>query len=205
VRPLERVAHRRRQRGGEREIVRGELAGRAALQHQHADRLPGLHDRQREERREALLAEALHRLPAGILRPDGARHRALALGDEPGDALAQLQAHVADGRGGEADVAAHDQHVGVGVGIGLAHVDADHLDLHDRRDLGAQLGEQLGDGFGAPAEVDDTQDAVEARVAALVDAHADAAAAPRLGRHAGSITQPRFAGVSLVVPRGASV
>jgi hypothetical protein len=101
----------------------------APLQHEHADRRAAADQRYADEHRVLLLAEAGHVLVGRLGRGVRRRDRSHALGDEAGDALADVEHRGPDRGAREAVVAAHHEPVV------LARVDTRDLDARDRGDL----------------------------------------------------------------------
>ncbi len=133
---------------------------RLALQHEHADHRAAADQRHADERREVLLAEPGDVLVPGLGGGALRRHGSHALGDQPGDALADGERGRADRRGREAVVAAHHQLVV------LADVDAGDVDAGDRGDLVAHRGQHGLDRTVVAGELDQPEDAVDAARAA---------------------------------------
>jgi hypothetical protein len=157
-----------------------------ALQDQHASGLPAQHQRDGQQALILLLAQAGHVLVVGVVLGARGRDGAHDLGGRPRDALADGQPHVADGRVGEAHVRAQRKHLAV-VDL-FAHVDADHVGVGQAGDLLAHASEHAVQGPGLRGCLDQSQDAVDPQVVALVDVHANRAAALAHGGIVGPVT-----------------
>ena len=92
-------------------------------------------------------------------------HGAQVLDGRAGDAVADLQAHLADRAMREADVAAHDEHVA----LALEQVERADVRLEDGGDASRRLVEEGDERHRPRRERDEVEDTVEALVPAAMD------------------------------------
>ncbi len=163
-----RLAHVARDDGSDRA---GELDVRlregrvGALHDDGPERAALAEDRHREERGVALLAEVAEVLVGRVrlreLRRDGPH----VLDRAPRDALAHVEAHLADRPRAEAHVAAHDELLAVA----LDEVDRAHVRTEELREAPREIVEEAHERHRLRGEREELEQRVEARVALGVD------------------------------------